>query len=127
MEIIREIEGEPITNASEAYNYLEEFKNQDREHFIVIGLDTKNKPCYREIVSIGTLNASIIHPREVFKKAIMMSCNTILIAHNHPSGSLEASQEDEEITERLKQAGDILTIKVLDHIIIGKDGFKSII
>jgi len=75
MELIREIEGEPFVTARDVYKYLDEFKNQDREMFIVIGLDSKNKPCYREINAIGILNSTIIHPREVFKKAITMSCN----------------------------------------------------
>jgi len=127
MEIIREIQNsKPIKIASDAYNYLEEFKNQDREHFIVIGLDSKNKPIYREIAHIGTLNSTIMHPREVFKKAIIMSCNRIIVAHNHPSGDLEPSEEDIEITERLKDAGTLLGIEVLDHLIIGKNDYKSI-
>jgi len=127
MEIIREIKGEPLNGASSVYRYLEEFKNQDREHFIVIGLDTGNKPCYREIVSIGILNQTIVHPREIFKKAIIMSCNSIIIAHNHPGNSLKASAEDIIITIKLIEAGDLLGIKLLDHIIITKDGYKSII
>jgi len=125
MEIVREIKGEALTNASDVYKYLQEFQNQDREHFIVIGLDTKNRPCYREIAHIGSLNGSVLHPREIFKKAILMSCNSILVAHNHPSGDIEPSQEDLDTTEKLKQAGDILDIKVLDHVIIG-NGYYSI-
>jgi DNA repair protein RadC len=127
MEIVRELEGKPITSASDVYKYLDEFKNEDREHFIVIGLDTKNKPCYREIVSIGTLNTAVIHPREIFKKAIIMSCNSIIVAHNHPSGSLEPSVEDIEIMKELKQAGEILHIKVLDALVISKNGYEQIL
>lgn len=127
MEMIREIEGKPIEKASDVFNYLEEFKNQDREFFIVIGLDTKNRPCYREINTIGTLNSSLIHPREVFKKAIIMSCNSIIIAHNHPSGDTEPSDEDIRVTKQLKDASEIIGIKLLDHVIIGKDNYKSII
>ena len=125
MEIIREIkEDYMITKAEDVYNYLEEFKNEDREHFIVVGLDTKNKPCYREIVSMGTLNSSLIHPREVFKKAIMMSCNSIIIAHNHPSGDTKPSKEDIEATRKLKKAGEIIQIPILDHVIIGSDYYS---
>ena len=128
MEIIRELTGDyTINNAKDVYKYLEEFKNQDREHFIVIGLDSKNKPCYREIVHIGTLNKTVIHPREVFKKAIMMSSNSLIIAHNHPSGDTAPSQEDIKVTNDLKKCGEILQINLLDHIIIGKDSYKSII
>jgi len=128
MEIIREINTKyKIKDPKDVYKYLDEFKNQDREMFIVIGLDTDNKPCYREINSMGTLNSSLIHPREVFKKAIIMSCNSIIIAHNHPSGNIEPSEEDIQITNKLKQAGEIIGIKLLDHIIITKGDYKSII
>jgi DNA repair protein RadC len=126
MKILRQIkEADPINSAIDVYNYLDEFKNQDREHFIIIGLDSKNKPIYREICSIGILNSSLIHPREVFKKAIMMSCNSIILAHNHPSGDIEPSPEDLTITEKLKECGELLSIKVLDHVIIG-NSFYSI-
>jgi DNA repair protein RadC len=126
--LIKEIKNPiPINNAECIYkNYLKKFGNQDREHFIVIGLDTKNKPLYREIVSIGTLNSTIIHPREVFKKAILMSSCSIIIAHNHPSQDLEPSQEDILVTKQLKQASEILGIKLLDHLIFNKENFKSI-
>ena len=128
MELIREInKGKTIKNPIDIYNYLKEFKNEDKEFFIVIGLDTKNKPCYREVVSIGILNASLVHAREVFKKAIVMSCNSIILAHNHPSGDLEPSGEDLETTNSLRLAGDVIGIKVLDHIIVGKKGYKSIL
>lgn len=122
MELIREIDNSTkITSYKDVVNYLDEFKNQDREMLIVLGLDTRNKPVYREIVSVGTLNSTLIHPREVFKKAIIMSCNSIVVAHNHPSGDPEPSDDDKEITRQLKQAGEILDIKLLDHVIIGKD------
>jgi DNA repair protein RadC len=128
MELIREISraAKPINAASDVYRFLREFKKQDREFMIVIGLDTKNKPVFREICSIGTLNSSLVHPREVFKKAIVMSCNSIIIAHNHPTGDLEPSIEDIQITNKLRQAGEIIDIKVLDHIIISRKGYKSI-
>jgi len=127
MELIREISraAKPINAASDVYRFLREFKKQDREFMIVIGLDTKNKPVFREICSIGTLNSSLVHPREVFKKAIVMSCNSIIIAHNHPTGDLEPSIEDIQITNKLRQAGEIIDIKVLDHIIISRKGYKS--
>jgi len=123
MELVREINDEvALSNPRIVIKYLEEFRNQDREMFIVIGLDTKNKPVYREISSIGTLNSSLIHPREVFKKAIMMSASSIIIAHNHPSGSVEPSEEDIKVTKILVDAGRIIGIGVLDHIIIGDKG-----
>lgn len=126
MELVRELnESIKVTSSKDVYNYLKEFKNQDREMFIVIGLNTKNQPVYREIVAIGDLNSAIVHPRETFKKAIMMSCSSIIIAHNHPSGDLEPSQEDKEITTKFKKAGELLDIKILDHLIISNKGFYS--
>jgi DNA repair protein RadC len=126
MEIIREIKkGKPLINPDDVYKYLEEFKDEDREFFIAIGLDSKNKPCYREIVSIGTLNSGLVHPREVFKKAIMMSCNSIIIAHNHPSGDPTPSDEDMVISNKLKKCGELLCIFLLDSIIIGSDNYYS--
>ena len=121
MKIMREITGEKINSIKDLDKYLNEFKDEDREYFIVIGLDTKNKPIYREIVHIGTLNETVVHPREIFKKAIMMSCHSIVIAHNHPSGDSEPSAEDREITEIIKKASDILGIKLLDSVIIGEE------
>lgn len=130
MNLIREInEGITINNKEDSLKYIEEFKNQDREHFIVLGLDTRNKVIYREIVSIGGLNYCSIHPREVFKKAILCSANSIIIAHNHPSGDLNPSKEDKLITKNIKKAGELLNIKLIDSLIIGnnKEDVKSII
>lgn len=122
MQIIREIKNaKPIKNREDANSLLSEFKNQDREHFIVIGLDTKLKPIYREIAHIGTLDSSLMHPREVFKKAIVMSSNSIIVAHNHPSGSTEPSEEDKRVHKRLIEAGKLLNIPVLDCLIIGDE------
>ena len=110
------------------YNDSEdEVVESDREHFFAIGLDTSNKIKYVDIVSIGTLNATLSHPREVYRFAVLKGCNSIIIAHNHPSGNLKASQQDNEITERLRQAGEILQIKLTDSIIFSKTNFVSII
>ena len=128
MELIRELNDEiSITSKEVLYNkYLKEFSNEDREYFIVIGLDSNNKALYREIVSIGGLNSSIVEPRMVFKKAIIMSCNSIIIAHNHPSGNLEPSFEDEQVTKKLIGIGNFLGIKVLDSLIVGAGKIVSI-
>lgn len=126
MKLVREINnGKKISCAKDFKFYLKEFENEDREHFIVIGLDTQNRVCYREVVSIGILNASIVHPREIFKKAIINSCDKIVIAHNHPSGDTTPSYEDLDITKKLIEAGEILGITVLDSLIIGKDKIES--
>jgi len=92
---------------------------------MILHLDSKNRVIKDEVISIGTLNASIIHPREVFKSAIRESANSVILVHNHPSGDPEPSKEDEEITEKLFEAGDLFSIKVLDHVIIGNDRFFS--
>jgi DNA repair protein RadC len=128
MELIREINDGINANTPKVVynNYLKEFGNQDKEFFIVLGLDTKNKIIYREIVTIGGLNSSIVEPRGVFKKAVLMSCNALILAHNHPSQDLEPSDEDLQVTKILKQGGEILGIKILDHLIFNAITFKSI-
>ncbi len=98
----------------------------DREHCILITLDTKNQINKIHTVSIGSLNASIVHPREVFKLAVKTNAASIIISHNHPSGNTIESKEDIEITERLKEAGKILGIELLDHIIVGEDSYRSL-
>lgn len=95
--------------------------SRDREHFWVIGLNAKNIIQYIELCSLGSLTSSIIHPRETYRLAVMKGVNSIIVAHNHPSGDSTPSREDIAITEKLKSAGDILGIKLLDHIIIGED------
>lgn len=94
-------------------------ENLDREQVIVCCLDNKNQPVSVSVVSTGTLNSSLIHPREVFKTAVLSNAASIILFHNHPSGDLEPSQEDITITTRIKEAGLILGIELLDHIIIG--------
>ncbi len=101
-----------------AINVLE-LHEQAEESFYIFTLDTKNQINGIFEVSRGSLNASIVHPREVFKRALMQNANCIMLLHNHPSGDPKPSTEDINITNRLKDAGDLLGIKVLDHIIIG--------
>lgn len=98
---------------------MEEMRYLKKEHFRIAILDTKNQIISIENISIGNLNASIVHPREVFNIAIKRSANSIILIHNHPSGDPTPSTEDINITHRLIEAGDIIGIKVLDHIIIG--------
>ena len=99
--------------------------DQDKEHFWVIGRDNKNRIKYLELVSLGTLNSSLVHPREVFRYAIMQGIASLILCHNHPSGDPEPSKEDVTITDRLVEGGKILGIHVLDHVIIGSSGFLS--
>lgn len=98
--------------------------NLDRENFVVVLLNTKNEVIETSTVSVGTLGASLVHPREVFKPAVRASAASVILAHNHPSGKVEPSREDREVTRRLGEAAGILGIEVLDHVIVG-DGYFS--
>lgn len=95
---------------------------ETKESFICCHLDNKNRLLCIETVSTGSLTASIVHPREVFKSVLLSSAAEVLFVHNHPSGDPEPSREDLEITQRLKEGGDLLGIRVLDHIIVGHNG-----
>jgi DNA repair protein RadC len=98
--------------------------NLDRENFVAVLLNTKNEVIEFPTISVGTLSASLVHPREVFKPAIRASAASVVLAHNHPSGRVEPSREDREVTRRLAEAAEIIGIEVLDHVILG-DGYFS--
>jgi len=103
------------------------FLNQEtKEYFITLHLDGKNRIICIDEVSVGSLNQSIVHPREVFKTALLSSAAAIVLIHNHPSGDPLPSREDREITRRLKEGGDLLGVRVLDHIIVG-DTYMSFV
>ncbi|MFH1956111.1 MAG: DNA repair protein RadC [Patescibacteria group bacterium] len=102
-------------------DYLQEkLKREKKEHFVVLYLNAINQFIHEETISIGILNANLVHPREVFKPAIEHLAANIIIVHNHPSGGAEPSQDDIEVTKRIVEAGEIMGIEVLDHIIIAK-------
>jgi DNA repair protein RadC len=108
------------------FDYLRErIGTEKKEHFVILFFDTRNQIICDD-TSIGILNASIVHPREVFKKAILNSASHIVISHNHPSGDLTPSDEDINTTKRLVEAGKILGITIVDHLIITKDSFVSL-
>jgi len=118
--------GKPIKSAKDVFEYASQrLLGADKEHFMILHLDSKNRVIKDETVSIGTLNSSLIHPREIFKSAIKESANAIILVHNHPSGDPAPSEEDEEITKRLFDAGELLNIKLLDHVIVGDEGWWS--
>ena len=98
----------------------------DREQFIIACLNTKNEPTNITVVSVGSLNKAIVHPREVFKTAILSNAASIMAFHNHPSGETTPSQQDIQLTNRLYEAGELLGIKLLDHLIIGDGTFTSL-
>lgn len=104
---------------------LRELSLEDKEHFMIIMLNTKNRIIAKKTISIGHLNASLVHPREMFKEAIKRSSAAVILVHNHPSGDLTPSKDDIRTTERLKEVGHLLGIDVLDHIIIADNRYLS--
>ena len=109
-----------ILSPSDAYEMIkEQLEGVDREQFIIACLNTKNEPTNITLVSVGSLNKAIVHPREVFKTAILSNAASIMAFHNHPSGETTPSQQDIQLTNRLYEAGELLGIKLLDHLIIG--------
>ncbi len=105
---------------------LDEMRSLDREHFRAILLNTKNRILGVRTISIGSLNASVVHAREVFKAAVTESAQAIVLVHNHPSGQPEPSPEDLAVTDRLVHAGRILGIEILDHVILGSHDYVSL-
>ncbi len=104
----------------------QEIGNQMQEHFLVVFLDTKNIMMEYKTIFIGTINMSLIHPREIYKEALHIGCAKIICVHNHPSGDVNASREDIMITKRLQEVGEIVGIPLLDHIIVGKNNYFSL-
>jgi DNA repair protein RadC len=115
-----------INSAKDAFNHLHEIRNAKREHFVVLYLDARNQLIHKETISIGTLNASLVHPREVFKPAVDHLAAAIIIAHNHPSGGLEPSEADLALTTRLREAGRLMGIEVVDSLIVTRLAIQSI-
>jgi DNA repair protein RadC len=97
----------------------------DKEHFLLLGMNNKNRVNGFKVISTGSLTASLVHPREVWRAALHLCAAAVVFVHNHPSGDPAPSQEDQEITRRLKETGDVLGIRVLDHVVLGVDRFFS--
>ncbi len=114
-----------LLNPKDVFDSLKEISQSKKEHFVVFFLDSRNQQIHREIISVGTINASLVHPREVFEPAVRHLSVQVILAHNHPSGDLEPSEEDLTVNKRLVEAGKLLGIEVLDHIIVTKDSFIS--
>lgn len=115
-----------ITKPSDVVDLVMEMQFLDKEHFRIITLSTKNHVIGIDEISVGSLNSSIVHPREVFKKALEKNAASVILVHNHPSGDPEPSREDIQVTNRLVKAGEIMGIEILDHIIIGANNYKSL-
>jgi len=116
---------ELILSPKDVWEKMEDLRDSKKEHFVIFYLDIRNQVIKREIISIGILNASLIHPREVFEPAIRNSTAQIIMAHNHPSDITEPSEEDRKVTKRLVEAGKLLGIDILDHIIVTKTAYFS--
>jgi len=115
-----------ISNPADAIPMISEIKDERKEHFICLYLNARNQIIHKETVSIGSLSASIVHPREVFLVAITHSAASLILAHNHPSGDVSPSQDDIDLTHRLVRAGEIMGIEILDHIIVASTDFVSL-
>lgn len=113
-------------SADVAKYYMAKLGDKKKEYFIAVFLDSKNKIISDKVISIGTLNASLVHPREVFKEAMKASANAIILVHNHPSGDPEPSEEDIMITKKLQDVGETVGIAILDHIVIAKDKYERV-
>lgn len=114
-----------IDSAKDAVAHLQELRTAKREHLVALYLNARNQLVHKELISIGTLDASLVHPREVFKPAIDCLAAGVIVAHNHPSGELGPSDDDVVATEKLVRAGRILGISLVDHVIITKAGWKA--
>ena len=133
-ELANRIEGQPETGKRQVVKNPVEvvgvvkgrLKGKKKEHFLVVLLDTRNQVIKVSEVSVGSLDTSVVHPREVFKEAISASAASVIFVHNHPSGDTEASEEDVELSKRLAEVGEIMGIDVLDHIIVTDNDYLSL-
>jgi DNA repair protein RadC len=114
-----------LKTPGDVFDITADLRLERREHFVGLYLNTRNRLLARETISVGSLNASIVHPREVFEPAVRRGAATVIVVHNHPSGETEPSEDDVSITQRLNEAGEILGITLLDHVIVGTGGFTS--
>ena len=115
-----------IRDAEDVYEYLKEMSKLKKEQFRGLYLNSRNKLIHDEVISLGTLNANLVHPREVFQPAVEFSAAAIILAHNHPSGDPEPSEDDLEITKRLVDASKVMGLEILDHLVIGGNKYASL-
>ncbi len=115
-----------FTTPELVFAHVRDLVNEPREHVVAILLDARHRYLRRETISIGSVDASIVHPREVFRRAVAVSASAIIVAHNHPSGDPTPSRDDVAITRRLVRAGELLGVRVLDHVIVSRSGFRSL-
>lgn len=122
---VREATGPAVKVSADIATVFADIANLDREAFYVVTLNQKHKIIDKHLISLGTLTASLVHPREVFKPCIMDNAATLILVHNHPSGDPTPSKEDHEITARLQEGAKLLGFSIMDHIIIGRPGHYS--
>lgn len=115
-----------LISPQQVYARLTSVRRARQEHFFVLCLDTRGVPIRQQLVTKGILNATFVHPREVFYTAIIYNAASIIVVHNHPSGDSNPSDDDLDVTERLVHAGKLLGIEVHDHIIVAKSGYTSL-
>jgi DNA repair protein RadC len=131
-ELARRLAGRTLTaaagfqNPRDVFEATADLRFMSKEHFVGLYLNTRNRLLARETISVGSLNASIVHPREVFEPALRHRAASLIVAHNHPSGETDPSLEDLQLTRRLVEVGEILGITLLDHVIVGASGFTSL-
>jgi len=123
---LNEKKGIMIESPEDIWKQCADFYDSKKEHLAVFYLDTRKRIIERRIISVGTLDSSLIHPREIFEPALSLSASSIMIAHNHPSGSLDPSAEDKKITWQLLEAANILGFRLLGHVLITGSGFKEV-
>ncbi len=116
-----------ISSPGDIYPLVRHYATRMQEHFLSVCLNGAHEVLSVDVCSIGLVNRTLVHPREVFTEAIRQRATAVVVAHNHPSGNLDPSIEDQDVTRRLKQAGDLLGIKVLDHLIFGEEGYLSML
>lgn len=116
-----------VLSAKDVWNLCADFRASKKEHVAAFYLDTQNRLIERQIITIGTLDSSLLQPREVFEPAIRLSAASVILAHNHPSGELAPSYEDIKITEQMKKAGELLGVQISDHLVISSTSYRSLV
>lgn len=120
--------GQPTRSSEDAFRLAQSIYREldsDKEHFVLLSLNNKNRLSGFKVISTGSLTASLVHPREVYTAALELRAAAVIFLHNHPSGDPAPSPEDIDITRRLKEIGDVMGIRVLDHVVLGQDRFFS--
>lgn len=120
--------GQPLRSSEDTWRYAQGVYatlDADKEHFLLLALNNKNRVIGYKVISTGSLTASLVHPREVYRAALTFDAAAVIFTHNHPSGDPQPSQEDIEITRRLRECCEVFGIRVLDHVVLGRDRFFS--